>query len=190
MPVLLLLSGFLLLGLLGFQAKSDAFSISGGVSPKPEVQRLTTSSCQLGDRHSFQNHKRWTARLLGAKAIPRKAVRRNSHYVRCPKGPNHRKMMKARWAKVKDSIVEPLPDNYSTWIRIGRCEQPGPGHGGVNWSFSGATYQGGLGIWYGNWDSLKPSGYPADAGSATWRQQMEVANRLAAAYGFSAWGCY
>jgi hypothetical protein len=42
----------------------------------------------------------------------------------------------------------------------------------------------------GNWDSLKPAGYPADAGQASWRQQMKVANILAGIYGFSAWGCY
>lgn len=83
-----------------------------------------------------------------------------------------------------------LPANYSTWIRIGRCEQPGKGYRGIYWSHPGPTYQGGLGFFYRTWDYYKPRGYPADAGQATWRQQMRVANRVAASVGFTAWGCY
>jgi hypothetical protein len=83
-----------------------------------------------------------------------------------------------------------LPKRYSTWIKIGRCEQPGRGHGGVNWSHRGPTYQGGLGFWYGTWQSFKVKGMPANAGDATWRQQMWVANRLHTRYGgTSPWGC-
>src|SRR5262245_23512240 len=41
------------------------------------------------------------------------------------------------------------------WLRIGRCEQPGDGYGGVDWSASGRTghghFQGGLGISSGLW---------------------------------------
>ena len=167
---------------------AQAFS-SGGITPSgPHV--LTQKSCSSGDRHSAADHKRWTAKLIGAKTLPKKSKVRHQHFFRCPKGPNHRKAMVARWKRVKASLVPPLPANHSIWVRIGRCEQPGSGYAGINWSHGGPTYQGGLGIWYGNWDSLKPKGYPADAGQATWRQQMEVANRLAARYGFSAWGCY
>lgn len=83
-----------------------------------------------------------------------------------------------------------LPKNYSLWIKIGRCEQPGKGYRGIYWSHPGPRYQGGLGFYHGTWDYYKPRGYPADAGQATWRQQMRVANRVAAAVGFTAWGCY
>ena len=86
--------------------------------------------------------------------------------------------------------ARPLPQNYSLWIKIGRCEQPGSGYRGVYWSHPGPTYQGGLGFYYATWDYYKPKGYPADAGQATWRQQMRVANRVAAKVGFTAWGCY
>lgn len=82
-----------------------------------------------------------------------------------------------------------LPANHDLWLRIGRCEQPGSGYGGVNWSHHGPTYQGGLGFWYGTWASFKVKGMPANAGDATWRQQMWVANRLYARYGVSPWGC-
>ena len=82
-----------------------------------------------------------------------------------------------------------LPANHGLWLRIGRCEQPGSGYGGVNWSHRGPTYQGGLGFWYGTWAAFKVKGMPANAGDATWRQQMWVANRLYARYGVSPWGC-
>ena len=83
------------------------------------------------------------------------------------------------------------PKNYSIWIRIGRCEQPGrewPGR--IYWSHPGPTFQGGLGIYAGTWDSFRPRWYPGNAGAALWRQQMRVANRIARAVGFSAWDCW
>jgi len=81
------------------------------------------------------------------------------------------------------------PANHALWVRLGRCEQPGRGYKGVNWSHRGPTYQGGLGFWYGTWQSFKLKGMPSNAGDATWRQQMQVANRLYARYGTSPWGC-
>jgi hypothetical protein len=86
-------------------------------------------------------------------------------------------------------VTASMPKNWKTWIRIGRCEQPGSGAWGIRWNHPGPRYQGGLGFFSGTWDSFKPRGYPADAGQATWRQQMNVANRVARAVGFSAWGC-
>ena len=85
-----------------------------------------------------------------------------------------------------------LPHNYSTWIAIGRCEQPGrEWPGGIYWSHPGPTYGGGLGIYQGTWQAFKPpvKGFPSTPGQATWRQQMWVANRIYARYGTSAWGC-
>ena len=139
-----------------------------------------------GHGHAAKKH-RWVLKLRGSSEIPRWAKQKHRHAVKCAKGKGHRKAMRNQWRKVKRSL---LPANHDHWLRIGRCEQPGSGYGGVNWTHGGPTYQGGLGMWYGNWDSLKPAGYPADAGQATWRQQMNVANTLAARYGFSAWGCY
>lgn len=142
------------------------------------------------DRHSAKAHKRWTKKLRRGTSIPAKAKRRHAHQVRCAKSPAHRKAMRKQWRTLKRSLVEPLPANHDLWLRIGRCEQPGSGYGGVNWSHPGPTYQGGLGFYNATWDGWKPAGYPADAGSATWRQQMIVANRVAASVGFTAWGCY
>lgn len=81
------------------------------------------------------------------------------------------------------------PANHDLWVRIGRCEQPGRGYMGVNWSHRGPTYMGGLGFWYGTWASFKESWMPSNAGDASWRAQMIVANKLYARYGVSPWGC-
>ena len=82
----------------------------------------------------------------------------------------------------------PLPANHDLWLRVAKCEQPGKGYGGVNWKHQGPRYQGGLGFYSGSWDAYKPKGYPDNAGDATWRQQMIVANRLWARAGWG-WGC-
>ena len=84
-----------------------------------------------------------------------------------------------------------LPKNYHLWIRMGQCEQPGrewPGR--IYWSHPGPTYGGGLGIYQGTWNAWKVKGMPSRPGLATWRQQMWVANRIAADVGFSAWSCW
>jgi hypothetical protein len=85
-----------------------------------------------------------------------------------------------------------MPKNHALWVAVGRCEQPGRGYKGVYWSHRGdggdGGYQGGLGFWHRSWDAFKPKGYPANAGDATWRQQMIVAQRLYDAVGWG-WGC-
>lgn len=83
-----------------------------------------------------------------------------------------------------------MPQNWKLWVKMGRCEQPGKGAFGVYWSHKGPTYQGGLGFYYATWQHWKLPWYPSNAGYATWRQQMRVANRVAADVGFSAWSCW
>lgn len=90
---------------------------------------------------------------------------------------------------VKADARAPKPKNYSTWIRIGRCEQPGRGYMGINWSHRGPTYQGGLGFYYRTWLGFRDRNMPMNAGDASWRQQMKVANKLYRRYGLSPWGC-
>lgn len=74
-------------------------------------------------------------------------------------------------------------------IRIAQCEQPGNGAHGVRWDHPGPTYQGGLGLWYGTWDTFKPAGAPDNAGDATIEQQLQAGRNIHARYGFRAWGC-
>lgn len=145
-----------------------------------------TASAKCERHYTLADHMEWSDALWRGESIPDWAVKRHAEYVTCSASRAQGQAMRVRWRKIKRSL---LPANHDLWVRIGRCEQPGSGYMGVNWSFPGPTFQGGLGFWYGTWDSFKPRGYPADAGQATWRQQMAVANRLLALYGTSPWGC-
>lgn len=165
-------------------APATAITITDPGPPSGPSQAATCDG--HNHRHTAQHHAKWAKKLIRAYSIPSWAKEKHRHSVKCAAGPNHRKVMKARWKKVKRSI---LPANHDLWIAIGKCEQPGPGYMGVNWSHTGPTYQGGLGFWYGTWTGFKYPGMPSNAGYATWRQQMKVANRLLALYGTSPWGC-
>lgn len=90
---------------------------------------------------------------------------------------------------VAQTAKKRLPAHHDLWVRIGRCEQPGRGYKGINWSHKGPTYQGGLGFYSGTWQAFKEPGMPSNAGYATWRQQMWIANKLFRKYGTSPWGC-
>lgn len=84
----------------------------------------------------------------------------------------------------------PADADWNIWLAMGACEQPGSGVGGVNWSHRGPTYQGGLGFWYGTWNSYGGNVLGiGNAGDATPEEQIWVARRVRAAHGYSAWGC-
>ena len=152
---------------------------------RAEVEAKEVIECK-GDTRTAQQHWSWSKKLKGGYKIPGWAHQKHRFSVACAAGPNHRKVMQTRWKKVKRSQ---LPENHDLWVQIGRCEQPGSGYKGVNWSHTGPTFQGGLGFWYGTWTGFKYPNMPSNAGYATWRQQMKVANRLYRMYGTNPWGC-
>ncbi len=69
------------------------------------------------------------------------------------------------------------------WDEIARCETGG------NWSMVGPTYSGGLGIYNGTWNAFGGQQFASNPGYATREQQIIVAERVRARYGFGAWGC-
>lgn len=69
------------------------------------------------------------------------------------------------------------------WDKMAQCETGG------KWDAPGLTYQGGLGIYYANWSHYGGREFAPTAGQATREQQIIVAERIRAEYGFSAWGC-
>jgi resuscitation-promoting factor RpfB len=69
------------------------------------------------------------------------------------------------------------------WDNIARCET------GSNWSMQGPMFSGGLGIYNGTWNAFGGQQFGANAGLATREQQIIVAERIRARYGFGAWGC-
>lgn len=165
-----------------FAAK--AFAFEGNIEVEKPEQTLNPV-CK-GKTYTAKGHKDWSRGHLNSYSISKKVRTKHILMLKCAAGPNHKKVMKKNWKKVKKSI---LPENHDLWVTIGRCEQPGSGYKGINWSHTGPTYQGGLGFWYGTWSGYKYPGMPSNAGYATWRQQMKVANRLLAMYGTSPWGC-
>ncbi|HWW45426.1 MAG TPA: transglycosylase family protein [Acidimicrobiia bacterium] len=69
------------------------------------------------------------------------------------------------------------------WQEIANCETGG------NWSMVGSTYSGGLGIYNGTWNAFGGQQFASNPGLATREQQIIVAERIRARYGFGAWGC-
>ena len=79
--------------------------------------------------------------------------------------------------------LHPAPAPSGTdWDAVAQCETGG------NWGALGPTYQGGLGIWHGNWGDNGGYEFADNAGRATREQQIIVAERILARYGW-AWGC-
>jgi len=69
------------------------------------------------------------------------------------------------------------------WTAIANCETGG------NWAMVGPTYSGGLGIYNGTWNEFGGQQFASNPGLATREQQIIVADRIRAKYGYGAWGC-
>jgi hypothetical protein len=69
-----------------------------------------------------------------------------------------------------------------TWDELARCESGG------NWSVVD-RYGGGLGIYLGTWQGFGGEEFASNPGYATKEQQIIVAERIYARYGFDGWGC-
>jgi hypothetical protein len=71
----------------------------------------------------------------------------------------------------------------AVWDRLAQCETGG------NWGLRGARFSGGLGIFNGTWDAFGGREFASNAGMATRDQQITVAERIRARYGYTGWGC-
>jgi len=69
------------------------------------------------------------------------------------------------------------------WDKMAQCETGG------NWKASGQQYQGGLGIYFQNWNHYGGLGFAPTAGLATKYEQIIVAERIREEHGWHAWGC-
>jgi hypothetical protein len=168
-----------------YAAETYAFETSNNEARETTKTEALDPVCK-GKVFTAKGHRNWAEEFKNSYSIPKKAQAKHLDMVKCAAGRNHQKVMVKNWKKIKKSV---LPDNHDLWVAIGRCEQPGSGYKGINWSHTGPTYQGGLGFWYGTWSGYKYPNMPSNAGYASWRQQMKVANRLLAMYGTSPWGC-
>jgi hypothetical protein len=84
-----------------------------------------------------------------------------------------------------------LPMNWRFFVAIGRCEQPGDGKWGINWTHPGPTYPGGLGVFAPLWteDGIDGTDMAPSPDKATPIQQMLQAQKIIDKYGVYAWGC-
>ena len=84
--------------------------------------------------------------------------------------------------------ARPHIDFYGTkynplWDDMAQCETGG------NWKASGYDYQGGLGIYFQNWNHYGGLAFAPTAGQATKYEQIIVAERIREEHGWHAWGC-
>ncbi len=87
---------------------------------------------------------------------------------------------------VKEAVpyVEFFGTKYNPlWDKMARCETGG------NWSASGQEYQGGLGIYWRNWNHYGGRDFAPTAGQATKFEQIIVAEKIREDHGWHAWGC-
>jgi len=77
----------------------------------------------------------------------------------------------------------PLPNEH-IWTAMAQCETGG------NWAHYGPTWSGGLGIYRGTWREFGGTEFATLPRDATRAQQIIVAERIRATYGWSAWGCH
>ncbi|MEX2253982.1 MAG: transglycosylase family protein [Acidimicrobiia bacterium] len=99
-----------------------------------------------------------------------------------------REVSRTRISAVPQTPAHPHIDFYGTkynplWDKMARCETGG------NWQASGQNYQGGLGIYFQNWNHYGGLRFAPTAGQATKLQQIIVAERIRAEHGWRAWGC-
>ena len=87
----------------------------------------------------------------------------------------------------RDMVVR-VPDWYR-FVKLGRCEQPGPSKygDGVNWSHPGPTWGGGVGLYRQTWYAAG-SPYPAFSGSRP--ETILVADAIRDRFGITAWGAW
>jgi hypothetical protein len=142
-------------------------------------------------QHGSAEHNRWSKKLWNRYKIRQPAKAKHRHMMRCAETPKARAEMRQQWKKAHRML---LPPNHDVWLRVGRCEQPGSGYGGVNWRVHGPTYEGGLGFYTTSWDAFRRKANGRyiskhdNAGDAPWREQMRVAQNLWNSVGWG-WGC-
>jgi hypothetical protein len=86
-------------------------------------------------------------------------------------------------AKQLQAAAQARAADEAVWDRLAQCETGG------NWSMRGARYSGGLGFYNGTWDAFGGREFAPNAGMATREQQITVAERVRAQYGYTGWGC-
>lgn len=88
----------------------------------------------------------------------------------------------------KADVAKRVPD-WQGFVRLGRCEQPGPSKygDGVRWDHQGPTWGGGVGLFRGTWLAAG-SPYPVFSGDK-W-ETILVSDAVRDRFGITAWGAW
>jgi hypothetical protein len=85
-----------------------------------------------------------------------------------------------------NDLKKRVPDWFG-FVRLGRCEQPGPGKWGVRWDHPGPTWGGGVGLYRGTWQA---AGSPYRVFSGSIPETILVADAIRDRFGITAWGAW
>ena len=88
----------------------------------------------------------------------------------------------AQLVAIQQQLLARKAQRTAQWDALARCESAG------NWSVVD-QYGGGLGIYIGTWHAFGGDEFASNPGYATKDQQIIVAERIYARFGFSGWGC-
>ena len=99
-----------------------------------------------------------------------------------------REVGRAPISAVPKKLAHPHIEFYGTkynplWDKMAQCETGG------NWKATGQQWQGGLGIYFQNWNHYGGRDFAPTGGQATKLEQIIVAERIRADHGWHAWGC-
>lgn len=85
-------------------------------------------------------------------------------------------------------VARRVPD-WQGFVRLGRCEQPGPSKygDGVRWDHPGPTWGGGVGLYRGTWHT---AGSPYRVFSGNKWETILVADAVRDRFGITAWGAW
>ena len=85
-------------------------------------------------------------------------------------------------------VAKRVPD-WQGFVRLGRCEQPGPSRygDGVMWQHKGPTWGGGVGLYHRTWHA---AGSPYRLWSGDKWETILVADAVRDRFGITAWGAW
>ncbi len=106
------------------------------------------------------------------RVVTRHAAQKTSAKKPVKRGPDLKTIMTMR----------AIQQRVAVWDELARCESGG------DWNVVD-RYGGGLGIYIGTWHMFHGDEFASNPGYATKWQQIIVAERIYARYGFDGWGC-
>ena len=88
----------------------------------------------------------------------------------------------------KADVAKRVPD-WQGFVRLGRCEQPGPSRygDGVRWDHPGPTWGGGVGLYTRTWQA---AGSPYRVFSGDKWETILVSDAVRDRFGITAWGAW